>query len=32
MDDEDEEEEMEEEACWLICEVARDSNVADGRL
>lgn len=39
MDVEEEEEEVEdvkyeeeEEACWPICEAARDSNVADGRL
>lgn len=39
MDVEEEEEEEEdvkyeeeEEACWPICEAARDSNVADGRL
>lgn len=30
--DEVEVEDNEEEACWPICEAARDSNVADGRL
>lgn len=33
MDEEEEEvEDNEEEACWPICEAARDNNVVDGRL
>lgn len=31
-EEEDVKYEEEEEACWPICEAARDSNVADGRL